>query len=100
MKLATRIVTGLAVLGLAAPVFAATPSTPSSAPAAQTKTVKHRHARKVAQSEPAKGEAKKAEKKSSKKPSAKKAEQGTKTEAPASAPKTEAPAAPAPAPAK
>ncbi len=97
MKLTAKIVTGLAVLGLAAPAFAGT-STTSTPPAAQTQTVKHRHSRKVAQAQP-KVEAKKSEKKSNKKHSAKKSEQGAKTEAPASAPAAPA-AAPAPAPAK
>ena len=62
MKLASKIVTGLAVLGFAAPVLAAE-TTPAgqAGPAAQTQT--HRHARKVAQHTEKKGEAKKVEKK-------------------------------------
>lgn len=61
MKLATRIVTGLAVLGLATPVLAAE-ATPAAQPAPVAKTQKHRHARKVAQ-----GTEKKAEPKAEKK---------------------------------
>ncbi len=59
MKLASKIITGLAVLGLAAPVLAA--ESTSAAPVAKTQT--HRHARKVAQHTEKKGEAKKVEKK-------------------------------------
>jgi ribonuclease R len=61
MKLATRIVTGLAVLGLAAPVLAAE-ATPAKQPAPVAQTQKHRHARKVAQTTEKKAEPK-AEKK-------------------------------------
>ena len=62
MKLATRIVTGLAVLGLAAPVLAVE-ATPAKQPAPVAQTQKHRHARKVAQQTEKKAEPKKAEKK-------------------------------------
>ncbi len=66
MKLATRIVTGLAVLGLTTPVLAVE-ATPAKQPAPVAQTQKHRHVRKVAQStekkaEPQKGEKAKVEK--------------------------------------
>ncbi|HZY02036.1 MAG TPA: hypothetical protein VFF02_00950 [Anaeromyxobacteraceae bacterium] len=81
MKLATRIVTGLAVLGLATPVLAAE-ATPAAQPAPVAKTQKHRHARKVAQ-----GTEKKAEPKAEKKEQvpAKAEKVPAKAEAPAKA---------------
>ena len=96
MKLAAQIVAGLAVLGLAAPVFAAE-SGSQTAPAVKTQS-KHRTHGKVAQSEQKKAEEKKgAEKKGTEKkaePGAQKA--APKAEAPAKPAET-APAAPAPA---
>ncbi len=86
MKLATRIVTGLAVLGLAAPVLAAE-ATPAKQPAPVAQTQKHRHARKVAQSTE-----KKAEPKAEKKAPAKAEKAPAKSE--------QAPAKAEPAPAK
>ena len=90
MKLAAKIATGLAILGLAAPVLA---ETQAPAPAAKVQTHR-RHVRSVAQAEQKKGEEKKVEKKGHAK--AKKGAEKAKTEAPA---KTETPA-PTPAPAK
>ncbi len=86
MKLATRIVTGLAVLGLATPVLAAE-ATPAKQPAPVAQTQKHRHARKVAQSTE-----KKAEPKAEKKAPAKAEKAPAKSE--------QAPARAEPAPAK
>ncbi len=62
MKLATRIVTGLAVLGLTTPVLAVE-ATPAKQPAPVAQTQKHRHVRKVAQQTEKKAEPQKAEKK-------------------------------------
>ncbi len=63
MKLASKIVTGLAILGLAAPVLAAESAPAGQAAPATAQTKTHRHARKVAQHTEKKGEAKKVEKK-------------------------------------
>ncbi len=96
MKLASRIVTGLAVLGLAVPVLAAE-TTPASQPAPVAQTHRQHHARKVAQSTEKKAEPKKAEKKG-----AAKAEKApAKAEkAPAAGEKAPAKAEPAAQPAK
>ena len=79
MKLASKIATGLAVLGLASPVLAAdgaaapqpTSQAQQAAPAPASKH--HRHAKKVAQADAKKAEAKKPEPKKpdEKKPDAK-----------------------------
>jgi hypothetical protein len=83
-KLVSRIATGIAILGLAAPAFAATTSNSASAtaPAAQTSAIHHAKAhthKRVASAEEKKASPKKSEKKVEKKGTVK----GAKTEAPA-----------------
>ncbi len=91
-KLAPRIATGIAILGLAGPAFAATTSksTTTSTPVAQTSVVHnptHKH-KKVASATEKKTESKKTEKKVEKKAAVK----TTKTETPAAPSATPAPA--------
>ena len=93
-KLVSRIATGIAILGLAAPAFAATASKPTNAtaPATQTSEIHHSKANKhkrVASADDKKANPKKAEKKIEKKGVVK----GAKTEAPAAPSAAPAPAA-------
>ncbi len=63
-KFIARIATGIAIIGLAAPALASTPTKSTSAPAAvQTSSVRHRHAHKKVAS----ADQKKVEKKAAKK---------------------------------
>jgi hypothetical protein len=92
-KLASRIVTGIAILGLAAPAFAATTSKSANAAAspAQTSVVHHNRTykhKKLAQADEKKANPKKAEKKVEKKDSAK----GATAKTPATPSATPAPA--------
>jgi hypothetical protein len=89
-SLVSRIATGIAILGLAAPAFAATGSTTTtSAPAAQTSVLHSRtHKHKVASGAEKKAESKKTAKKVEKKGAVK----STKTETPAVPSATPAPA--------
>ncbi len=92
-KLVSRIATGIAILGLAAPAFAATASKSANAtaPAAQTSLVHHSKTHKhkrLASADEKKASPKKAEKKVEKKDAVK----GAKTETPAAPSATPAPA--------
>ncbi len=91
-KLVSRIATGIAILGLAAPVFAATDSksTNATAPAAQTSVLHHSRTRK--HEKVAAADEKAGPKKSAKKIEKKGAAKSTKAEAPAAPSATPAPA--------
>ncbi len=94
-KIASKLATGLAILGLAAPAFASTAPTAGAAQV-QTSQPKHHHRthRRVAQADQ-----KKAGEKAEKKVTAKKASKHHAAKA-ATAPKAEAAPAPAAPPAK
>ncbi len=90
-SLVSRIATGIAILGLAAPAFAATGSnsTTTSAPAAQTSVL---HSRTHKHSKVASGTEKTAESKKTAKKVKKGAVKSTKTQTPAAPSATPAPA--------
>ena len=92
MKLVPRIATGIAILGLAAPVFAATgsKSTNATVPAAQTSVLHHSRTHK--HEKVAAADEKAGPKKSAKNGEKKAAAKSTKTEAPAAPSATPAPA--------
>ncbi len=91
-KLVSRIATGIAILGLAAPAFAATASkSTNAAPAAQTSGLHHSRThkhKKVASADEKKASPTKAEKKGEKKGAVK----STKAETPAAPSATPTPA--------
>ncbi len=91
-KLVSRIVTAVALLGLAAPALASTSPTVST-PAAQTPIIRHHRSHtKVAAADVKSAEPKKETKKTEKKTGKKAAAKSTKAETPAAPSATPAPA--------